>query len=190
MSTPQFPVPGEDRPIGPPPVPAPAPAPPAAPPGAYGVPVGGYQVSADGYPGGGYQVPAPTRTAPRTTGAVALILALVATIVIPIVAAVLAFQIGALLPNTRITVDSSFSDDLSMLAPARTQVLWAEIAFWSGTALGITAIVLGIIATAKRRGRGLGITGIVLAALGPIAYFVALSVFLTVGAVASATTGT
>lgn len=187
MSTPQFPAPGGDRPVGPPPPPAGVPAPPAAPPGAYHVPVGGYPVSTGGYPGG-YQVPsAPAGS--RTTGAVALILALLATIVVPVVAAAIAFQIGSLLPNTRISVDSSFKDDLSMLTPARTQVLWAEITFWTGTVLGIGAIVLGIIATAKRRGRGLGITGMVLAALGPVGFFLAVSIFLGIGAVTASTGG-
>lgn len=194
MSTPQFPVPGGDSPVGPPPPPASvpakvptppagAPAPPAAPPGAFGVPVGGYQPG--GYPGGGYQVPPNTPPASRTTGATALILALVAAIVVPVVAAVMAYQIGAVLPNARIGIDSSFTGDLAVLAPVRTQVLWAEIAFWSGTVLGIVAIVLGIIAAARRRGRGLGITAIVLAALGPFGFFLAVSVLLGIGAAAS-----
>jgi hypothetical protein len=38
-----------------------------------------------------------------------------------------------------------------------------------GTALGIWALVQGIVAVATRRGRGYGVAAIVLAALGPIA---------------------
>src|SRR5690606_42154186 len=99
------------------------------------------------------------------------------------------YQIGAILPNARIGIDSSLADDLSILTPVRIQVLWAEIAFWSGTALGVGAIVLGIVAVAKRRGRGLGVTAIVLAALGPFGFFLAVSVFLGIGAAASASGG-
>lgn len=163
--------------------------PPAAPPGAYDVPVGGYPAGgypAGGYPVGGYQVPPTAPPASRATGAAAFVAALIAAIVAPIVAAVMAYQIGAVLPNARIGIDSSFTDDLSMLTPVRTQVLWAEIAFWCGTVLGTVAIVLGIIATAKRRGRGLGITAIVLAALGPFGFFLTVSVLLGIGAAASA----
>ncbi|BDZ37709.1 hypothetical protein [Microbacterium suwonense] len=193
MSTPQFPAPDGDGPVGPPPVPAmpvPAmPAPPAAPPGAYQVPVGGYQASVGGYPGGGYQVPPARPQGTRTTGAVALVLALLAAIVVPIVGGLIAYQIGALLPGVAISVDSSFSDDLAVLSPARTQVLWAEITFWTGTALGIGAIVLGIVAAAKRRGRGLGITAIVLSVLGPVGFFLVVSIFLGIGAFASASSG-
>ncbi|MDQ0615860.1 hypothetical protein QF046_003501 [Microbacterium sp. W4I4] len=188
MSTPQFPVPGGDSPVGPPPPPATAPAGvPAAPPGAYGVPAGGYP--AGGHPVGGYQVPPAAPPAPRTTGAMALIVALIAVIIVPIVAAVMAYQIGAILPNARIGIDSSLADDLSILTPVRTQVLWAEVAFWSGTVLGVGAIVLGIIAAAKRRGRGLGVTAIVLAVLGPFGFFLAVSIFLGIGAAASASGG-
>jgi len=147
--------------------------------------VGGYPASAAGYPNGGYQLPESAPRGSRTTGAAALVAALFAAIVIPIVAAVVALQIGAILPSTRIGIDTSFSDDLAVLTPVRTQVLWAEIAFWSGTVLGIVAIVLGIVAAAKRRGRGLGITAIVLAALGPFGFFLAVSVFLGIGAVSA-----
>jgi hypothetical protein len=145
-----------------------------------------------GYPAGGlggYQVPPTAPPASRTTGAVALIAALVAAVVVPVVAAMMAFQIGTILPHANIGIDSSLSDDLSMLTPVRTQVLWAEIAFWSGTVLGVGAIVLGITAVAKRRGRGPGIAAIVLAALGPLGFFLAVSVFLGMGAAASASGG-
>lgn len=198
MSTPQFPAPGGDSPIGSPStpgaVPAPPPAaPPAPPPGSYRVPVGGYPAAMGGLPVG-YQPPqgAPSQgTAPgsRTTGIVALVLAVVAAVIVPIAAGLVAYQIGTLLPGARIGVDSSLTDDLSVLTPARTQVLWAEILFWTGTALGIAAMALGITATVRRRGRGPGIAAIVLSALGPFGFFLAVSVFLGIGAVASASGG-
>ena len=169
-------------PFGTPPPPPPAqPGPPAPPTGAYGVPIGGYPA-----PAGGYMVPYVEPPVSRMTGVIALALSVIAAIIVPLVGAVFAYQIGALLPFTEIGVDSTFQDDLAMLAPARMQVLWAEIIFWIGTALGIAALVIGIIATAKRRGRGLGITAIVIAAIGPIIFFVAISMALGVGAAVGA----
>ena len=63
-------------------------------------------------------------------------------------------------------------------------MLWAEIAFWVGTILGIAAIVIGIIAIRKRQRRGLGITGMVLAVLGPVIFWVVLVVALGAGTAA------
>ncbi|UNK71921.1 hypothetical protein [Microbacterium sp. H1-D42] len=155
---------------------SPPPPPPAPPSGAYGVPIGGYPA-----PAGGYMVPYVEPPASRATGAIALVLSLIAAVVVPIVGAVFGYQIGVLVPVTAIdvSVESTFQDDLALLAPARMQVLWAEVTFWVGTAIGITALVIGIIATAKRRGRGLGITAIILAAVGPAFFF--LAVFATFG---------
>jgi len=155
--------------------------------------VGGYAAPMGGRTGGYQPQGDPSRGVPassRTTGVVALVLALVAAVVVPIAAGLVAYRIGVLLPgSTRIGVGSSFTDDLSVLTPARAQVLWAEILFWTGTALGIAAMVLGIIATARRRGRGPGIAAIVLSALGPFGYFLAVSVFLGIGAIATAAGG-
>ena len=44
--------------------------------------------------------------------------------------------------------------DWSMLTPVREWVLVGELAFWGGTVLGIWALVQGIIAIVKNRGRG------------------------------------
>lgn len=155
---------------------------PAAPPGAYGVPVGGYQA-----PVGGYAVPPATPAKSRSMGAIALVASLVAAIVVPIIAGVIAFQIGTLVPTADlISTANDSNSDLSFLSPARTQVLWAEITFWVGTALGIFALVFGIMATAKRRGRGMGITAIVLSVLGPGIFFVAVSIFMGIGAAVAA----
>ncbi|MEV7621311.1 hypothetical protein AB0N59_14365 [Microbacterium sp. NPDC089321] len=151
-----------------------APVPQAPPPGAYRVPVGGYHA-----PIGGYAVPAPVRPS-RRTGALALASAIVATLVTPIVAGVLALQIGLL-----VSVDElvSVTGDvvIAALSPARIETLWAEIMFWLGTALGIFAIVAGIIAIARRRGRGMGIAAIVIAALGPVLFFLAVTLMYGIG---------
>ncbi len=116
-------------------------------------------------------------------GVLALIAAFVAALVVPVIGGVLGYQIGALVPAADLA-DTARSD-LSFLSPARTQVLWAEIAFWVGTVLGVAAIALGIVAAVKRRGRGQGITAIVLAGLGPVLFFAATFVLFGVGAAAS-----
>lgn len=170
-----------------PPLPAPGQAAPGqqvpgyqAPPGAYGVPVGGYQM-----PVGAYEVPASAPRAPSTMGVIALLAAILAAVVAPALGAVFAYQIGMLAPA--VGLDDAGAGDLAFLTPARTQVLWAEIAFWSGTALGLFAIVFGITATAKRRGRAQGITAMVIAAVAPALFFGAIFVGLGIGAATAVT---
>lgn len=135
----------------------------AAPNGAYAAPVGGY---AQGYP-----APAPSEAPQtRTLGMIALIIALIAAVGTSFVGAYAALEIGrnALTPETLMSANTA--NVLSFLSPVREYVLWLEISFWAGTALGIWALVQGIVATVKRRGRGMGIGAIILAALGPVIY--------------------
>ncbi|WP_311259767.1 hypothetical protein [Microbacterium sp. WCS2018Hpa-9] len=148
----------------------------AAPPGAYQVPVGGYAA-----PAGSYQAPVTGEKKSGLLGILALILAIVAAVVTPIVAGVAGFEIGRRLPGGLDTTDPDF---LSILAPARDQVLWAEISFWTGTILGIAAIVIGIIAIRKKQARGAGITALVVAVLGPIIFWGVLLVTLSTGTAA------
>ncbi|WP_228479925.1 DUF4064 domain-containing protein [Microbacterium abyssi] len=158
-----------------------APVPPApsyqTPPGSYTAPVGGYST-----PQGAYQapvdVPAPR---PATLGVLSFVLSLVAVAVAPIIAGIAGYEIGFRLPSVATDVDAATSD-LSFLSPVRDQVLLGEIGFWVGTLTGIVAIVLGIVAIAKRRGRVWGIIGLILAALGPVIFFVVLGIALGVGA--------
>lgn len=146
----------------------------AAPPGAYQVPVGGYATAS-----GAYEVRPPAREKGSSLlGIVALVLAVAAAVVIPIIGGIVGFEIGTRLPSG---LDTSEPDFLTILSPARDQVLWAEIAFWAGTVLGIAAIVLGIIAIRKRQGRGAGIAAIVVAAVGPIIFWVGLVIALSAG---------
>lgn len=148
---------------------------PPPPPGAYDVPVGGYQA-----PAGGYEMPTGTPPAGRGTGVIALLASLVAAVVAPIVAGVIALQIGMQVPLEALITPTG---DVvwSALTPVRTQVLWIEILFWVGTAIGILALVLGIVAAVRRRGRGAGITAIVLAVLGPLGFFLLTSILMGVG---------
>ncbi|UJP10579.1 hypothetical protein L2X99_02550 [Microbacterium sp. KUDC0406] len=151
------------------------------PPGAYAVPVGGYQA-----PIGGYAPPPQVAKGSSALGVVSLVLALIAVIVIPILGGVFGAQIGALAPDAFLN-PSGGTTELSELSPARTQILWTEITFWVGTAVGVTAIVTGIIAAAKRRGRGMGITGLVLAVLGPVVFLLVFSIAAASGAVGATT---
>ncbi|WP_447653077.1 hypothetical protein [Microbacterium sufflavum] len=151
-----------------------APVAPAAPPGAYAVPVGGYAV-----PSGAYSVPdaAPQRSG--VLGSLALVFSLVAAVVAPILGGISAFEIGRRLPY-----GVSSGNDLSVLSPARDQVLWAELSFWTGTVFGVAALVLGIIAIRRRQGRGAGIAALVLAVLGVVIFSAVVLVTFAVGGAA------
>lgn len=154
-------------------------APPAyqsAPPGAYQVPVGGYSA-----PAGDYQAPATEPKKSGMLGILALVAAGIAALIIPIIAGFTSFEIGTRLPGG---FDATGSDALAALAPARDQVLWTEIAFWTGTVLGIAAIVIGIIAIVKKKGRGAGIAAVVVAALGAVVFWVVVGVMLPAGVAA------
>ncbi|WP_243408981.1 hypothetical protein [Microbacterium sp. TPD7012] len=153
-----------------------APAPQAAPPGAYQVPVGGYAV-----PTGAYTVPDAAPRASGFLGILALIFAVVAAVVTPIVVGVAGFEIGRRLPEG---ISTTTDDVLSALSPARDQVLWAELSFWTGTVLGIAAIVIGIIAIRKKQGRGAGIGALVVAVIAPMIFFVVLLFAFSAGSAA------
>lgn len=148
----------------------------SAPPGAYQVPVGGYSA-----PAGDYQAPASEPKKSGMLGILALVAAGIATLIIPIIAGFTSFEIGKRLPGG---FDATGSDALAALAPARDQVLWTEVAFWTGTVLGIAAIVVGIIAIVKKKGRGAGIAAVVVAALGAVVFWVVVGVMLPAGVAA------
>ena len=148
-----------------------------APPGAYQVPVGGYAA-----PAGAYPVPAaPERRSPFL-GTLALIFSLIAAVATPIIVGFAAYEIGRRIPGAADYM--SDVDSLAFLSPARDQVLWAELAFWAGTLLGIAAIVVGIIAIRRRQGRGQGIAALVVAIIAPLIFFVVLVIALSTGTAA------
>lgn len=151
----------------------------AAPPGAYQVPVGGYAA-----PTGAYTVPDPESRPSKLTGTLSLVFALVAAVVTPIVAAFASYEIGRRVPEAIVRLDSNALSSLAILSPARDQVLWAEISFWAGTILGIAAIVMGIMAIARKRGRGQGIGALIVAVLGPAIFLFIAGVALGAGAAA------
>lgn len=129
--------------------------------------------------------------APRGAGlgVIALIVGIVAVVVTPIVAAIASYSIGLGVGREVALRPSSASFDLSLLSPVRDSVLLGEIAFWTGTVLGIWALVQGIVAIVKRRGRGAGIAAVVVAVLGPIAFGIAVNVFVFAGIAAGSSIG-
>src|SRR5690606_38492232 len=102
-----------------------------------------------------------------------------------------AYGVGATFVRLGITdisqIDTNdFNVLMQILAPARMQVLWIEIAFWAGTILGIWAIVQGIIATVRNAGRGSGSAAIITAVVAPMVFFTVVMLMLTFGIAASA----
>jgi hypothetical protein len=192
---PQSAAPSGPHPTPHPPAPQPVPVPyPNAqqpvyaqpPAGAYGQP---FAAPYTAPPAAGYQPRQLRPAGPRTLGAMSFILSLLAAVVVPIVASCAGWGIGAGMGAQQLAdlsqSNASTSAMLAALTPVRGQVLLAEIAFWAGTVLGIWAIVQGIVAVARRRGRGFGIAAIIVAAIGPLAYFVLLLIFLGMGAAAA-----
>jgi hypothetical protein len=135
--------------------------------------------------------PAPAQTGANRLGlgAVALILAIVAAVITPVAAAIAGFQIGLGTGDQLATLPapSGADFDFALLSSVRESVLLAEVSFWAGTVLGIWAIVQGIIAIAKNRGRGFGIAAVVIAVIGPLLYGVALWGLFATGVASSAT---
>lgn len=162
----QPPAPYGQRPYGPP-------------PGAYGQPP--YGQAAPSWPS---QRPAANGSA--TLGIIAFVVAAVAGILVPVLGAVAGYAIGDGVGAELGDMPASADFDLAILAPVRGLVLFAEITFWTGTVLGIGALIQGIVAAVKARGRGWAIAAIVIAALGPIVYGTLAYILFFVGLAAGA----
>lgn len=174
-----------------------APVPPAvtrAPgPGGPAWPTGGYVQSVPGAPPVYLppSVTAPAPTTSKTLGTIAVIVAICAVAFSSVLSATTSFAAasGAVahagLTSTRPLEHLSDDQTLALLSPVRGLVLWAEIGFWSGTVLGIWALIQGIVAIASRRGRGQGIGAVIVAAAGPIVYAVAVTLGVLAGVVAA-----
>jgi len=116
-----------------------------------------------------------------TLGTVALLLALAAAVAATAVAAIASVRIGEV-AGAAILAGPASEFDWASLAPARGAVLAGEVSFWVGTALGIWALVQGIVAIVQQRGRGQGIAAVVIAALGPAVFSVAVLISISAGA--------
>ncbi|MFT4235512.1 MAG: hypothetical protein QM607_11000, partial [Microbacterium sp.] len=101
-------------------------------------------------------------------GRIAVLLALLAGLGALLVDTICAFLSGLVVARGG-GVDWESSDPISwdQLTPARDAVATAEFTFWAATVIGIIAIVLGIVAIAKRRGRGAGIAAVIISVLAP-----------------------
>lgn len=153
-----------------------APAPIASPDAPYAAPGGAYAA-----PSTGYVAPyAAVEKASSSLGLAALLLALGAAVVGSLVSGFFAVAIGARLSSNG-NLDALSYDPITFLSPARDLVLGAEITFWVATVLGIWALVQGIIAIVKRRGRGMGIAAVIIAVVGPIFFTFITWVMLAVG---------
>lgn len=130
--------------------------------------------------------PEPTRRG-RPLGTWALALSVVAAVLASAVGGFAAFR-SARGAAPGLGTMSSNGFDWRVLSPVRDLVLLGEVAFWSGTVIGLTALVLGIVAIVRRSGRGAGIAGLVIAVLGP-AIFGGLTLIAIVAGLASVPSG-
>lgn len=156
-------------------------------PGTYAPPAGYVPMAPQGAaaaPAPGYGYPARSvspRHAGRGLGVAALVIAVLAVVGSSLAAAAAAFGIGTG-TGREIAMQPLGTDfDWTLLTPVRDLVLLAEASFWVGTALGVWALVQGVIAIVKDRGRGFAIAAVVIAAVGPIVFFVVLWGFLAAG---------
>jgi hypothetical protein len=121
-----------------------------------------------------------------TLGVVAFIAGLLALVVPAVLVSIATYRIGLGAGREIAAAPMSVDFDWSILSPVRDWVLLGESAFWVGTALGLWALVQGIVALVTNRGRGAGLVAVVLAIVAPIAFVVAANVFLTMGLAAGA----
>ncbi len=124
-----------------------------------------------------------------TLGMIAMILALVAAVVAPVVGAIAGWNVGSG-ATTQLITQMRSTMDLSILTPVRDWVLLGEISFYAGTALGIWAIVQGIIAIVQRRGRGQGIAALVVALVAPFVFGVTIYFVLVMSVATAAVSST
>ncbi|MFG6280279.1 hypothetical protein [Microbacterium sp. 5K110] len=132
-------------------------------------------------PAGTFLTAPPAAKRRRPLGALALLLSILAGVVASAIGGFAAFRVarGA---GAEFLARGGQSVDWRILSPVRDLVLLAEVCFWAGTVLGVTAFVLGIVATARDRGRAAGIAAIVVSALGPFLFAALVFLALTAGA--------
>lgn len=173
------PAPQPTRPLPPYAQPAPLHTQPSSAP----LPTGTATPSRSGIPG----APADAATRPAMLGILALSLALAAVTISIVLSGATGFAAAEGAMRHAIGISPSGLEDLSeqqllsLLSPVRGLVLWAEIGYWIGTALGLAALVTGIAAIATRRGRAQGIAAVVIAAVGPFVFTVVVGICVLTG---------
>ena len=151
-------------------------APPASP---YGV--GPYQ-SAPAYPGAAYEPPPAYPAAPAKPAKRSPVLGIIGFVLV--VASGIAFYLcsyglyDAILSFADFTSVQNGTWSTSMTDAQAQAVGLPGLGLLVSTVTGITGWVLSIVATAKRRGRALGIFGIVLGVLAPFTFLLAIWVVL------------
>ena len=128
----------------------------------------------------GYYAAPPAAPRPRTLGAVSMGIALGVFVLSMVASAYIGASTGPLSHRTATSfaVDSSHLSAAQLAAFAPIGILTvAQMIF--GTALGILALVLGIVAAATKRGRAFGVVGIVVAAAAPVLSFGVYTATLT-----------
>lgn len=134
----------------------------------------------------------PAPSGPRLLGIAALALGIAAVVVATAMSGIAGAMAAAGAMQHAIGISPEGLENLSeqellaLLSPVRGLVLVAEIGYWVGTALGLLALVLGIVAIATRRGRGQGIGAVVVAAAGPFVYAVVVGALVIAGIAAGA----
>lgn len=131
-----------------------------------------------------YDEPKPKK---KTVGVVAFVVGL-AALVVGIVAGVLfgsAFGGSSALREATQGSSTTLSDSAMQELLRSPGAVTASLLFYLGTALGLWAIVQGIIAAATKRGRAWGVWAIVLAVVAVIVFFVVTGVSIA-GAAANA----
>ena len=153
-------------------------------------PPAGYAPPAQGY---GPYVPLPppgrVRRAGAGLGIAALVMAVLAAVGATVLGSIAGYGIGLGTGRSIALQPMDIDFDWSILTPVRDWVLLGEVAFWVGTALGTWALVQGIIAIVKDRGRGWGIAAVIVAVLGPIAFAIGVQAFLAAGFASGASVG-
>ncbi|WJL96014.1 hypothetical protein QSU92_02045 [Microbacterium sp. ET2] len=156
-----------------------------APPPGYAPPAG-YLPPAGPAHGAGWAPSQPKPARGVALGLTAFLLALGAAVLAPAAGGIGGYFIGAGTGERLMAGTLGTDFDWSLLSPVRDWVLLAEIGFWAGTVLGLWAIVQGIIAIARRAGRGWGIAAVVVAALGPVVFGLTLQAVIVAGLAAAA----
>lgn len=128
---------------------------------------------------------APSRPT-SAVGTIALVAGVLAAVIAPLAASVASWQIGVGVGSEQALIPTGAAFDPSVFTPVRDWVLLGEVSFWLGTLFGVWALVQGIVAIAKNRGRGSGVAAVVLAAIGPFVFAIAVAVFLSAGLAAGA----
>jgi outer membrane lipoprotein SlyB len=120
---------------------------------------------------------------------IAFVLAVLATFGATLLGSIAGYNIGLGTGREIALRPMDIDFDWSILTPVREWVLLGELSFWVGTILGIWALVQGIVAIVKNRGRGWGIAAVIVAVIGPIAFATGVQAFLAAGFASGASIG-